>query len=153
IKSIDGEPITEFKSAKKLRGEDGTTTELLIERDGKEVQLTFKRVCDTVASEGVTSKMYGNTLYMRLEEIGEFMLEPAERVLFENTFDSLILDLRNNPGGSISVGMNFVDLFIDKADLTQYAKNGEITVMSTVDGVEYDVPIVVLVNSETISAA
>ena len=153
IKSIDGEPVTEFKKAKKLRGEDGTTVELLIERDGEEVQLTFKRVCDTITSEGVTAKKYGDALYLRLDEIGNFMLEPAKKVLSENKFDSLILDLRDNPGGSISVGMNFTDLFIDKADLTQYAKNGEVTVMSTADGVEYDVPIVVMVNGETMSAA
>lgn len=153
IKSIDGEPVTEFKSAKNLRGEDGTTVDLLIERDGKEVRLTFERVCDTIASGGVTYQKYGNTLYLRLDEIGEFMLEPAKRVLSENSFDSLIIDLRNNPGGAISVGMNFADLFIDKARLTQYDKNGEITALSTTDGVEYDVPIAVLVNGKTISAA
>lgn len=153
IKSIDGEPVTEFKSAKNLRGEDGTTVELLIERDGKEVRLTFERVCDTIASEGVTYRKYGNTLYLRLEKIGEFMLEPAKRVLSENSFDSLIIDLRNDPGGAISVGMDFADLFIDKARLTRYDKNGEITALSTTDGVEYDVPIAVLVNGKTISAA
>ncbi len=153
VKSIDGADILEFKDAKKLLGEDGTTVNLVVERDSKEMKIEFVRVCNSLEANGITTEKYGDTLYMKFDRIGDYILEPAEKALSENKFDSLIIDLRNNPGGSIDIGVRFVDWFIDEAHLEHHSKSGDDMTTSTTDGIIYDIPIVVLANEETISAA
>lgn len=153
IKSIDGNPVTEYKSAKKLRGEDGSTVALIIERNGTELEINFKRNCSTMAASKIERRMYSDTLYLRLGEIGMFMAEPLVQALEEDEFNSLVLDLRGNGGGFTDIAVSFADLFIGAADVTMHAKSGSVETMSTTDSITYDIPIVILVDGSTASAA
>jgi carboxyl-terminal processing protease len=61
--------------------------------------------------------------------------------------------LRNNPGGEISVALSSADPFINKAEVRTRQFDGAVSSQETNDGVDYDVPIVLLVNENTASSA
>lgn len=153
IKAIDGNEIVEFKNAKKIRGEDGTTVSLLIERNGIEKELEFIRSCDTMKTTGISRKMYGDTLYLKLDEIGWLMSESVHEAFQQDKFNTLILDLRNNGGGYTQIALEISDLFISEGKVVTHAKNGEKSTLSVSENVTYDVPVVILVNEKTASAS
>lgn len=153
IKSIDGEAVSEYKDIKKIRGEDGSAVKLTIERGGTEQEIEFIRDCNAMAANKIERKMYGNTLYLKLGEIGQFMAEPLMAAIDEDEFDSLVLDLRNNPGGATNMSMGIADLFLSEGEVVMHAQNGSEQLTTMDENIYYDVPIVVLVNENTASAA
>ncbi|PTQ87921.1 carboxy terminal-processing peptidase [Agitococcus lubricus] len=75
--------------------------------------------------------------------------------LKEEKVDGLVLDLRNNGGGSLSEANSLVGLFIDSGPTVQVkTASNEVEVYSDSDGaVAYDGPLVVMVNRLSASAA
>ena len=80
---------------------------------------------------------------------------------FEQTVDSLleqgaqrlIFDVRNDPGGSVEVLSNMLDPLLPEGTImTLRAKDGEEVVYSS-DAAALDIPMAVLVNADSISAA
>ncbi len=153
ILSINGENITTFEDAKKLMGKKTTTAEIKIQRDGKEQEITLTRFSDTAKAEGIESKKFKDTLYIKYSRIGDLSTAPFLDILKNNSFNSLIIDLRNNPGGEISVAVSSADPFINKAEVRTRQFDGAVSSQETNDGVDYDVPIVLLVNENTASSA
>ncbi len=153
IKSIDGQAITEYKVAKQIRGYNNTVAKLVIERDGREYELDFLRYVEEIDTLGVESEMFGDTLYVRFDDMTADSADVIETALMENEFEKLILDLRNNGGGETTIAVRVADSFIDKADVRLKSRRGGETVQSTSDGIAYDVPIYLLVNENTASSA
>ncbi len=153
IKSIDGQAITEYKVTKQIRGQNNTAAKLIIERDGKEFEMDFLRYVEEIDSLGVESEMFGDTLYIRFDDMTASSVNIIETALAENEFEKLILDLRNNGGGETTIAVRVADAFIDKADVRLKSRRGGETVQSTSDGVVYDVPIYLIVNENTASSA
>lgn len=153
IKSIDGETIDEYKTAKQIRGKSGTIVKLLIERDGDEMEVDFLRDVEDKIAVGVEAEMYGDTLLITYSEMTEGSINAIQTALKENEFKSLIIDLRENKGGFTTYPIQIADMFIDKADVKKISKSGTVSIESTADGVEYDVPIYLLVNENTASSA
>jgi carboxyl-terminal processing protease len=69
--------------------------------------------------------------------------------------DSVLIDLRNNGGGSLTESVELTGLFIDKGPVVQQRNaRGEITVESDTDaGVAWDGPLGVLINRASASAS
>ncbi len=69
--------------------------------------------------------------------------------------DSVLIDLRNNGGGSLAEAVELTGLFIDKGPVVQHRNaSGEITVESdTQAGVAWDGPLGVLINRSSASAS
>lgn len=153
VKSIDGQEMKEYKNAGKLNGEDGTTAKLIIIRDGEEKEITFKRKTDEQTAGGIASEKFGETLYIRAESIDSESAAEFEKTAEENSFEALIVDLRGNGGGYTQYAVGIADLFIGESKTVMYAANGTEEEYLTSAEVTYDVPIVVLVNEETASAA
>lgn len=153
IKSIDGNEIVEYKNAKKIRGENGTTVKLLIERNGEDLEINFKRDCDVMKKSGITSRRFNDILYLKVDSISVDMYEPFAQALEHENFGSLVLDLRDNGGGLVNIAVKISDLFVGKASIASHSVNGDVETEYTTDDIAYDVPIVVLVNEKTASAA
>lgn len=157
IISIDGVLINEngYESAKKLLGKDGTKCTLVIEHDGEQKEIEFTRHSgDNSENVGVVVENYGTTLYMSVARFPIDLNTYIYKNLNEHEFDSFILDLRNNPGGSTSAAMNVAENFISEGVFQEKYYNGEVNnwhIKS--DGGDVDVPIVVLINEKTASAA
>lgn len=113
ILEINGEStkgISIDKAADKIRGEKGTTVNLLIKRKNEEKPLTFSIVRDEIEIKAVSTtppietEIPQNIQYIRLssfisqnagKEIGELLIK-------NKTKEGYILDLRSNPGGLLT---------------------------------------------------
>lgn len=153
VKKIDDYELTDYNHAVRLTGENGKKLNLLIERDGKEMEIDFTLSADDELISSVHSQMYGNTLYISVDSISGEAFASFEEKISASSFDSLILDLRNNGGGYTDSAISIADLFIGSSTTILYAQNGEEEKYQTTDDITYDVPIVVLVNEKTASAA
>ena len=123
ILEINGEStkgISIDKAADKIRGEKGTTVNLLIKRKGEEKPLTFIIVRDEIEVKAVSTKppmdtvIPDNIQYIRLssfisqnagKEIGEILIKNKNK-------DGYILDLRSNPGGLLTNAIVISDMLL-----------------------------------------
>lgn len=156
IISIDGELTSDnnYEFVRNLAGKEGTICNLVIERDGMNIQIEFVRHNDKEKVDtGVSKEMYGSTLYLAISEMSS--IEGIELNIINNSeFDSIIFDLRNNPGGQTQTSVNIADRFVGEGYLTEYYKTGEITKYKTEKSEDdLDVPIVVITNEKTASSA
>lgn len=153
ILSIDDTIIEEFADAKAIKGKEGTTARLIVLRGGSQQEIVMTRYSDSDAAAGVRSRMVDDTLIVEYLDVGQFSAAPFEEAVLENDYNSLIVDLRNNPGGEISVAVQVADHFIDHAEVKLNHYNGSSSNYTTEDGIDIDVPIVLIVNDMTASAA
>jgi carboxyl-terminal processing protease len=150
------------QTANVLRGEPGTETSITVVRAGFADSLHFRL---TRAQIHVNS-VEGSTLvapeigYLRLNTVSaESALELRRAIseLRDNGANSLILDLRGNPGGVLEQGVALADLFLDPGDVVVETR-GRAQDASRTYAAEHaemwpDMPMVVLVNERTASAA
>ncbi|WP_339611441.1 carboxy terminal-processing peptidase [uncultured Planktosalinus sp.] len=75
--------------------------------------------------------------------------------LKEEGMEGLVLDLRNNGGGSLKTAIDIAGLFIEKGPVVQVASgDGQVEVLNDRNGdVEWDGPLVILVNEISASAS
>ncbi|MBO5164212.1 MAG: PDZ domain-containing protein [Ruminococcus sp.] len=153
IKKIDGKEIKKYKNVVKLTGDDGKKQKLTLERDGEEIELDFVCVTNMDEKTGVSSRMYGKTQYIAIESISSDTAARFKELLNKSDFDSIIIDLRGNFGGYIQFSVEIADNFIGESETVMHGIDGENETYETTDNIKYDVPIVVLVNENTASAA
>ncbi len=157
IKSIDGVSVSEngYETAKKISGKNDTECSLEIDRKGKIVNVNFKRKnVDSSSFNFVSSEKIGDTLYLSIKSIGGFTDSAVKEQLEKNKFDSVILDLRNNGGGHTYVSTSIADMFLSEGYTTEhYYLGDEHTVYMKDEDSDIKVPIVILTNGKTASAA
>lgn len=157
-KDVKGMPIDKVSSM--LRGESGTTFELCVLRDGKE--RSFKITRQTIQTPQVP--YYG----LLREGIGYIYLtgftDGASREVKKALVDlkaqgakSLVLDLRENPGGALNEAVDITNLFVPKGKKVVYTK-GKMTSVNreyhtASEPVDTEMPIAVLVDGGTASSA
>ncbi|MBN2097428.1 MAG: S41 family peptidase [Candidatus Omnitrophica bacterium] len=120
IVKIEGEltrDITLLEAVKKLRGKPGTDVTITILREGAEklLDITVTRDIIKVKSIRRAKLLDDNIGYIRLSEFQERSPEELEQALSQLEdlgMDSLILDLRNNPGGLLDSAVKVAEKFI-----------------------------------------
>ncbi|NBI31010.1 S41 family peptidase [Chengkuizengella marina] len=159
IVAIDGTPIKELTKAEiqeLFKGKEGSAIELIIVRDGIKVNVELTRelvthplIVSEVISEGVG--------YIRLFQFAEEMDIPfTEQLneLKEDGLETLILDLRDNPGGLIYTLENIAKQFMDKKILMFTKDNvNDMDPVVILDGETIDYEVIILVNENTASAS
>ncbi len=146
----------------RLRGAPGTKVSLRLYRpsDKKDIHLSIVRELIKVKSVRDV-RVYGDGIgYMQITEFSERTgdeFDDALDGLLKQGVHSLIIDLRNNPGGLLDAAVYVAEPFFKKGDLivyTQGRKPGDRDELrSENDEQPLDLPIAVLVNSGTASAA
>ena len=158
-KSLKGQNTTEV--SEQLRGEPGTTFVLKVQRPGEKKTREFKITRRNINKSALPSYgMYGNAGYIHLTEFIENCSKDVRKAfinLKEQGAKTLILDLRDNHGGLLTEAVDIVNLFVPKG-LTIVETRGKLLAASSKyvtnnEPLDLDVPIVVLVNKETASAA
>ena len=165
IVKIDGEltrGITLMDAVKKLRGKPGTTVSLTVLRDGESelLELSLERAIIKIDSVR-EAKMLGDHIgYVRISDFRENTTKEMEAALSQlktDGLDSLILDLRNNPGGLLDVSRSVAELFLTRDQLIVSTKgrlrNQNTEMRSRIDGPVSDLPMVVLINEGSASAS
>ena len=157
--------------SERLRGEAGTQVELLIEREGegKPLKKTLTRreihlppvSCSTALGEPFGTEEDAKTGYILFSEFttGSAMefLNTVEQLRSEHGIDRLIIDLRGNGGGLIDEAIQLVGLFVDKdtevVTTKGKVKNSNRSYRTSATPLYPDMPLVVLVNGQSASAA
>ncbi len=159
IISVDGKDITGYtteEAAELIRGEIGTSVRLGILRNSEELFFNIKRDLITISS--VYSEMLTDDIgYLEITQFNDNTLELFGKEI--GAFDrdgvyKLVIDLRNNPGGSLPEVIGMLNFFIIPEGPVATVKygNGEVseyTSSLTVD--TFDVA--VLVNEGSASAS
>jgi len=152
--------LTLEEAVKKMRGPKDTKVTLTIVREGEPKPLEFTIVRDIIKIKSVKYKMMeGDIGYIRLTQFQERTgddLEKALNDLEKQNMKSLILDLRNNPGGLLKVAVQVSELFLKEGKLIVSVKgrDGEKEeYLSTSSKTREDYPMVVLVNEGSASAS
>lgn len=147
---------------KLLRGKPGTHVSLDLFRPGAQKELEFRIVREVIKQQSVreVSVIEGHIGYMQLTEFsartGKEFAEALDGLLKQN-IDGLVLDLRNNPGGLLEAAVEVAEQFFRTNELvvyTQGRKPGDREdFLATLDGEPIAVPMVVLINAGSASAA
>ena len=150
----DGLDISTFLSY--MQTGDGDQNDLIVRR-GKET-ISFSVVARQVYSPTVTYRMQTDTVgYIRLSAFhGECVTEMKEAIesLREQGMQSLILDLRGNPGGNLYDACDIADLFLSKGLLITSLQTRQERVVEYRTKTEgYEFPMAVLVDGGTGSAS
>ncbi len=138
-----------------IRGEEGTTVDITVSRDGETLTFTVeRRTIDTVVASG--QMLEGNVGLVTIENFNAKCADEAiaaiEELLNQGA-EALIFDVRNNPGGYKSELVKLLDYLLPEGDLFRSQwYNGQESV-DTSDADCLDIPMAVLVNSESYSAA
>ena len=163
ITAVDGESVFEHTHEEvttALDGEVGSTVKLTILRtdgDGQET-LDIEVTRDVVNIKRVYSSLYNErTGYIRIttfsqNSVTEF--EEAIRNLKERGMKSLVIDLRDNPGGNLNAVVDIADMLLPACDIvTVEGKSEENGHVYKSDGTSLGVPIAVIVNENSASAS
>lgn len=150
----DGSELTEFLS--NVRAADGETNTFLIVRG--EEQLTFDIVAREVHTPSVSYRMLTDTIgYIHIQTFHGTCVDEtatAMKMLRESGMRSLVLDLRDNLGGSLYDALDIADIFLPKNYIvtTLRSRDGKITEYKTDDN-GIDIRMVLLVNGYSASAS
>ncbi len=159
ITAIDGTPVDGLgfvEAAGQLAGDETGTVEVSITRDGSPQTFSIPRAPLTVPTVEVAVPQPGVGL-IRIpdfeEDIADLVREGLLELL-ESDISTLVVDLRDNPGGFIDVCVLVISEFIEEGVLAQTSSpDGEEPLTSIGDGLATDLDLVVLVNEGTASAA
>lgn len=149
------------EAVSKMRGPKGTTVRITILREGWKEPKEFTITRDIIKVKSVKYKVIDDKIgYIKLTQFQEQTagdLSSALSKLSEEKIDSLILDLRNNPGGLLSSAVDVASQFLPPRRLVVYTKDrsGEkVEYQSSENRPYYDkLPMVVLVNQGSASAS
>ncbi|GBD96579.1 MAG TPA: S41 family peptidase [Nitrospirae bacterium] len=163
IIKIDGESTKDIslqEAVTKLRGPKGTSVTITIFREGLEQPEDITIVRDIIKLKSIKSKVIDDEIgYIKLTQFQERSAKDLRKALndiSEKGINSLILDLRNNPGGLLKGAVDVTSQFLPPGKLVVYIKgrSGEKTEFDTGSSNHfYNYPMVVLVNGGSASAS
>ena len=158
---VDGEDATDWTAsevASHVKGETGTTVDITVLRGTEELSFTVKRV--KVETKTVDSRMEDekNKIgYIRIAEFDEITVsqfKEAKESLEKEGMTALILDLRGNPGGLVDACADIASMMLPKGIIVySETKEGRKFEWKSDGKHEINVPVVILVNQNSASAA
>lgn len=165
ILSIDGESMVGKTTAyvsDHLRGEPGTTIVLKIQRPstGKKMTVKVQRKAIQMPYLPYYGMQKGDIGYINYNQYLENSAKDVRRAFIDlkkQGMKGLVLDLRNNGGGSVQEALQILNMFIPKGrhllSMKGKVKNANSNYNTTVEPLDTVMPIVVLVNEATASAS
>jgi carboxyl-terminal processing protease len=152
--SVKGESLNTVVA--KIVGEAGTSVPLTVLRDGKLINLNIIR--DAVNIPEVYSKRFdGNIGYIQVTDFSSDADEEFTKQLLalkSKGLNSLIIDLRDDPGGFLESAQNIFKNFIKEGTLIHTRdRNNEDQPILINGGSSLDLPIYLLMNENSASAS
>jgi carboxyl-terminal processing protease len=142
----------------KIRGKKGTQVSLAVLRGQQQMDFTITR--DVVSVPTVTSKILaGNIGYMQISQFSQNSFGLAQQAVtkFQQAHvKSVILDLRDDPGGEVNAAVNIISLWLKPNTLIMQEKRGSTVVdnyYSTQNNPLLGMPTAVLLNAGSASAS
>ena len=169
IVELDGTPVqgmTLDAAVEMMRGEVGTKITITVVREGVDEPLEFELTRDIISTRAARLTMEGDIGVIRLARFSEQAYVGITKAIDDMYADldgkapkGIILDLRNNPGGLVDQAVLVSDAFLKQGAVV--LTRGRVAQESArydarpddVDSRIADVPLVVLINGGSASAA
>ena len=157
IKYVDGVDIsglTYSEAANLIKGEEGTNVKIGIIRDNKDLNFDITR--KKVVTSSVEGKILDNGIgYLKITSFVDNTPELVMKELLEfdeNNVEKVIIDLRNNGGGTLDSAVELLNLFVTKGPVLyiDYANGQEDVYTSDLEEQKYELAI--LINGGSASA-
>ena len=154
VKGVSGTELAQM-----VRGKKGTKVSITVKRNEEEITMDIKR--DVVDLISVTDKIIEydgkNIGYIRIESFAAntySQFYKSLKALESKKIDSLIIDVRSNPGGHLQQTKQILSLFFDsKTVLYQIKSKNKIEKVYSYSNESRKYPIAVLVDSVSASAS
>jgi carboxyl-terminal processing protease len=165
IIEVDGKSTEGWKNdqaVKALRGEAGSKIAITIRRGGIDDPIKYRLTRAQIHMRSVPpgTMFDGGVGYISLNPVSETSAEELRQEIAgmkSKGMKSLIMDLRGNPGGLLDQGVKVADLFLDtRQEIVSTRGRARGSTKEFVDEARQawpDLPIVILVNDGTASAA
>ncbi len=158
VDGLDVRESTTTDVVEVVRGPGGTDVQLLMRRPGEPDPVEFVITRGTIEIIDVASALLDDDVgYVSIRQFGSQrvhdQLVEELRELAEAGATSLVLDLRDNPGGLLNQGILVADEFLEGGDIVFQRARGVTQRIASADPHVNDVPMVVLVNRHSASAS
>ncbi len=172
INNEDARGLTIDEAVRRLKGPKGTSVHITIVREGYQTPLEFTVIRDEVRLHAVPYFFMAapHTGYIRLTDFNELTacrpgeapgcereLEAALRALRAQGATSVILDIRDNPGGLLEQAFAVSNLFLKKGQLVVFtrgrSKRDESNYITESDSPYSDLPLVIITSRHSASAS
>lgn len=160
ILQVEDEKITKdnyYEASEKIKGKSGTAVNVVVKRGDKE--LSFRIIRRTIEASNISSDVITGTNigYIKLFSFesgiyNEFKAE-YKRLIREERIKSIIIDLRDNPGGYVTETVKIADFLCGKGLIIK-EEYGDGTIRTfTSDEEGSEIPFVILINENSASAS
>ena len=148
-------------AVKLMRGEPGTKTIITVIRKGEKSPLTFNITRQIIVSKGIKTNMFDNVGYVRLSSFQSNSTGNLKSAIYKlkktnPNMTSMVLDLRNNPGGVLGAAVGITDLFLQQGKIV-YTNgrtiNSKLEYFATPQDILNGLPLFVLINEGSASAS
>lgn len=161
---IDGNSlkgVASDKASDMLKGEPGSAAEITLLRNGNELKVKLNREKISIPAVPYYGMVDGSTGYIRFTNFTQNCITEVKDALTDlkdnQGATSIILDLRNNPGGLVSEAVEIVNLFV-KPGQEVVSTRGRVKQYDAVfktqkNPVAPDMPLIILINRASASAS
>lgn len=157
-KDVHGVTVEELRTL--VRGQKGTSVRLTVQHTGETSTVDINVMRDEIKVPSVTWRMLPDKIaLLKLVQFSAPSADEMKQALTDakkQGAKSMVLDLRNNPGGYVSSLVDIASEFMPKGTvvLLQEDRDGSRKPYTTHEGgTALDIPLVVLINNNTASAA
>jgi carboxyl-terminal processing protease len=167
VVEVDGQGIanglTNEEVSSFLKGQSGTTAQIVIERPGTDTPLQFavERAQVRVKAVPFAGTLNDTTGYIFLSKFTRGSAQEVRDALVtlrdSSKIKQLVLDLRNNGGGLLRESISIVNLFVPKGEDVVYTRGKDPSKDKTYsclnEPIARDMPLIVLINENSASAS
>lgn len=140
----------------RIKGEEGTKVHLTLVRDNSyvEVDVERRKIESPTVEYSMLEDGIGYVILSEFDDVTVNQFQEALDYLKAEKAQGMILDLRGNPGGNLSTVLEIADMLLDGGMILYIEdKQGRREVYNAGTGMEWELPIVVLVDGNSASAA
>ncbi len=157
LQTIDGADVSTESVATAvaaLRGSPKSVVSIGVLRNQQAISVSLSRA-DVLTGDVVASQIAPKILYLQVSAISTHSSDDVATALKKYPHSKgIILDLRDNPGGILSVGVDLVSQFLSSGAVVSYTPKGQDDVLLNSNNSSPDTaPMTVLINRSTASAA
>jgi carboxyl-terminal processing protease len=157
---VDGEDVTQLdylELVTRVRGPAGSIVNLKMLREEAEVEFDIERA--RIEIPNTETAVYEDSIgYLKLNQFTSNAREDINRALEEiniSELDSLIIDVRGNPGGYLHSAIEVTSAFIDEGVIVyeQFSDETEQTFNADGTALDLNIPLVLLIDERSASAS
>lgn len=161
VVSVDGTDVTSFKDENMIismiKGKEGTKVKITVYRPQEGKYIGFELVRKRIKISNIRSEIIDDGIgYIKLNmfdsEIAAYFEKDLDTLLGKG-IDGLIIDLRDNPGGSYDQVVAIADRLLPKGVIVYTEDRYKNKQEKKSDRKELDIPLVVLINGNSASAS